>query len=165
MTNESLKLSVRLEALCAEGRPVHYGRKGEAVIRVGLTNEKQWLVEERHLASNWGSGLARVLATPVLVAFCEECSRTAVDPLLPEGQKTVGTWVNVRHLAATPPGMNVRARAELIEVDGRRLRFRIEIQDDLERVGEAEHERFVIDVDRFERRITDKIRGHQEKSR
>jgi fluoroacetyl-CoA thioesterase len=123
----------------------------------GLTNETTRLVEERHLANVWGSGLAPVLATPVLVAFCEECARLTVDPLLPEGQQTVGTQISVRHLAATPPGMQVTVRAELVEVDGRRLRFRVEAWDEAERIGEAEHERFVIDAERFQRRVVEKV--------
>lgn len=115
------------------------------------------LVEERHLASEWGSGLAPVLATPALVAFCEECARLIVDPLLPEGQQTVGTWISVRHLAATPLGLDVTVRAELTEVEGRRLRFRIEAWDGVEQIGEAEHERFVIDVERFRARTAEKV--------
>ncbi len=130
-----------------------------ATITPGLTNEMVYLVEERHLACTWGSGLAAVLATPALVAFCEACSRLAVGPLLPEGQQTVGVWISVRHLAAPPPGMRVTVQAELIEVEGRRLRFSVEAWDEVERVGEAEHERFIVDVARFERRIQEKARG------
>jgi fluoroacetyl-CoA thioesterase len=123
------------------------------LIAPGLTNETTRRVEERHLATEWGSGLARVLATPALVAFCEECARLAVDPLLPKGQQTVGTWISIRHLAATPPELDVRVRAELTVVDGRRLRFKVEAWDSVERVAEAEHERFIIDVARFEERV------------
>jgi fluoroacetyl-CoA thioesterase len=126
------------------------------MISPGLKNETTRQVEGRHLASVWGSGLADVLATPVLVAFCEGCARLAVDPLLPEGQRTVGTWINLRHLAATPPGMQVTVRAELVEVDGRRLRFRLEAWDEVERIGGAEHERFIIDVERFQRGVAEK---------
>jgi len=127
-----------------------------SAIRPGLKNETIRRVEEHHLASQWGSGLAAVLATPVLVAFCEECARLAVDALLPAGQETVGTGISLRHLAATPPGMQVTLRAELREVDGRRLRFHVEAWDDVERVGEAEHERFIIDVERFQQRLAEK---------
>jgi len=123
----------------------------------GLSNETTRLVEERHLASAWGSGLAPVLATPALVAFCEECARLAVDPLLPAGQQTVGTRIDIRHLAATPPGMQVTVRAELVEVDGRRLHFRVEAWDAVEKIGEAEHERFIIDVARFQQRLEEKV--------
>jgi predicted thioesterase len=122
----------------------------------GLSKERTYLVQERHLACMWGSGQAAVLATPALVAFCEECARLAVDPLLPEGQQTVGVWIGLRHLAATPPGMRVTVRAELLQVEGRRLRFRVEAHDEVERVGEGEHERFVVDVERFEGCVQEK---------
>lgn len=128
------------------------------MIKPGLINEKTWLVESKHLASAFGSGLVDVLATPVLVGFCEECARLMVEPLLTEGQKTVGISINLQHLAATPPGMHVTVRAKLAEVDKRRLLFRIKVWDEQERVGEAEHERFIIDADRFEQRIKEKAR-------
>ena len=127
-----------------------------ASIEPGLKNEITRHVTERHLATEWGSGLARVLATPALVAFCEECARLAVDPLLPPAHQTVGTRINLRHLAATPLGLDVTVRAELVESEGRRLSFRIEAWDTVERVAEAEHDRFVIDVERFEERIAGK---------
>lgn len=130
-------------------------------IAPGLTNEIHHAVQDRHLASAWGSGLAAVLATPVMVAFFEECARLSVDPLLPAGRQTVGTGVQLRHLAATPPGMTVTVRAELVEVDGRRLRFHVEAWDDVERVAEGEHERFIIDVERFQQRVKDKERRVQ----
>jgi fluoroacetyl-CoA thioesterase len=132
------------------------------MIEPGLKNETTRVVKERHLANVWGSGLAPVLATPALVAFCEECARLAVDPLLPAGQQTVGSAIHLRHLAATPPGMQVTVRAELVEVEGRRLRFRVEAWDEVERVGEAEHERFIIDAGRFQERVADKARRVQE---
>ena len=128
-----------------------------STIETGLINETVRRVEERHLAREWGSGLAEVLATPALVAFCEECARLTVDKLLPTGQQTVGTRMSIHHLAATPPGMRVMVRAELVEVDGRRMRFKIEARDDAELVGEAEHERYVIDTGRFEKRLAEKI--------
>jgi len=128
------------------------------VIKPGLINEKTWLVKKEHLASAFGSGLVDVLATPVLVGFCEECARLMVEPLLKEGQKTVGMSINLHHLAATPPGMHVTVRAELVEVDKRRLSFRIVVWDEQERVSEAEHERFIIDADRFEQRIKEKAK-------
>ena len=124
--------------------------------KAGLTNEITRRVADSHLASEWGSGLAHVLATPALVAFCEECARLAVDPLLPETQQTVGTRIDMRHLAATPLGLEVTVRAELLESDGRRLTFRIEAWDKVERIAEGEHERFVIDVERFEERVANK---------
>jgi predicted thioesterase len=114
------------------------------------------LVEKRHLAPAWGSGLAPVLATPALVAFCEECARLIVDERLPEGQQTVGTRIDVRHLAATPLGMAITVRAELVAVEERRLKFRVEAWDTAERIGVAEHERATIDVERFQKRVVSK---------
>lgn len=127
-----------------------------SAITPGLKYETSRRVEQRHLASQWGSGLAAVLATPVLVAFCEECARLGVDALLPNEQQTVGTRMSIRHLAATPPGMQVTIRAELHEVHGRRLRFHVEAWDEVERIGEAEHERFIVDVGRFQQRLAEK---------
>jgi predicted thioesterase len=130
-----------------------------SAIRTGLTSEITRLVQKRHLAPEWGSGLAPVLATPALVAFCEECARLAVDARLPEGQQTVGTRIDIRHLAATPQGMEVTVRAELIGVEGRRLNFRIEAWDATERIGEADHERCIIDAARFQKRVAVKSMG------
>lgn len=126
-------------------------------IRPGLRNATTHSVEKDHLASRWGSGLAEVLATPVLVAFCEECARLSVDPLLPAGQQTVGTEVLLRHLSATPPGMRVTVKSELVQVNGNRLRFRLEAWDEMELIAEAEHERFVIDIGHFHDRLQKKI--------
>ena len=85
------------------------------MLAVGLKNEMTWTVKEEHLASSLGSGLVEVLATPVLVGLCEECARLMVEPLLADGQKTVGTVVNLRHLAATPMGMQEIGRASCRE--------------------------------------------------
>jgi len=126
------------------------------MIEIGTTNEMTWTVKREHLASAFGSGLVEVLATPVLVGFCEECARTMVDPHLPAGRKTVGTSIRLDHLAATPLGMRLTVTATLVEIDRRRLRFEIDARDEVEPVGRATHERFVIDSDRFEQRIREK---------
>lgn len=129
-----------------------------AEIQVGLTNEVTWEVEEKHLVSTLATGGGpAVFATPWLVSICEDAARLSVDPLLPDGQFTVGTRVDVRHLAATPEGMRVTARSELIEVDGRRLRFHVEVHDDEERVGECDHERFIVDEARFQQNLEEKL--------
>jgi predicted thioesterase len=124
-----------------------------SVLQPEMVNETTHRVERRHLACELGSGLAAVLGTPALVAFCEECARLCVDPHLPEGQQTVGTKIEIQHTAATPAGMNVTVHAELMDVDGRRLLFRIKAHDEVEQIGEAEHERFVVDLDRFLARL------------
>ena len=82
-----------------------------------------------------------------------------VDPLLPPGQKTVGTRIELKHMAATPLGMHVTVHAELVEVNDRRLLFQIEAYDEVEKIGEGKHERFIIDIDRFNRKLADKRRS------
>ena len=129
------------------------------MIEIGTTNERTWTVEGNHLASAFGSGLVDVLATPVLVGFCEECARTMVDPHLPPGQKTVGTSIHLDHVAATPLGMRVTVTAKLVEIDRRRLRFELEAHDEIEPVARATHERFVIDSDRFDERVRAKAQA------
>jgi len=94
-----------------------------------------------------------------LVAFCEQAAREAIDPLLPEGQTTVGGSIDLRHTAPTPPGLRVTVTACLVEVDGRRLTFEVEARDEIEPIGCARHERFVIDAERFQARAIEKIRA------
>jgi fluoroacetyl-CoA thioesterase len=119
------------------------------MVDVGTKRSQTWIVAGEHLASAFGSGLVNVLATPVLVGFCEECARMMIDPALPPGQKTVGTSIALEHIAATPAGMPVTVTAELVAVDRRRLSFRIEAYDEVELVGRATHERFIIEEARF----------------
>jgi len=126
------------------------------MIEVGGSRERTWVVERGHLASAFGSGLVDVLATPVLVGFCEECARRLVEPHLEAGRKTVGASISLDHLAATPPGMTVTVRATLVEVEGRRLAFEIEARDEVEPVARARHVRCVIDATRFEARVAQK---------
>lgn len=119
-------------------------------IEAGLVNKIKFTVSADMTADASNvAGMAPVLATPRLISFLERTAHLAVFPLLPEGQSTVGILVNVRHLAATPVGMEVRVRAELLEVDRRRLRFKVEAWDAVEKVCEGEHERFIIDQARF----------------
>jgi fluoroacetyl-CoA thioesterase len=113
-------------------------------------------VEAKHKARHLGSGGVDVFATPAMVALMEEAALGAVDPLLPPGQLTVGSSLDVRHIAPTPLGMKVTARAELLAVDGRMLSFRVEAFDERERIGEGTHVRAVIQLDRFSARIAAK---------
>ena len=115
----------------------------------GLNAEISLTVTETDTAAQWGSGLVPVFGTPSLVGLMEAAAVKALDGYLPEGQTTVGGHMDVRHLAATPVGMQVRARAELTSIDGRKLTFQIEAWDEAEKIGEASHERFVIDKEKF----------------
>ena len=127
------------------------------MFEAGTTNEMIWVVSKEHLASSFGSGLVDVLATPVLVGFCEEAARAMIDPQLPEGQKTVGTAISLSHTAATPPKMKVTIRATLTAIEGRKLTFDIVCADEIESIGHCAHTRFIIDSARFEAGIADKI--------
>ncbi len=115
----------------------------------GLTGEAETTVAEEDTADRWGSGLVPVLGTPTLVGLMEAAAVQALAGHLAAGQTSVGGRIDVRHLAPTPVGMRVRARAELLEVEGRRLAFRVEAWDEVEQIGEATHERFIIDRDGF----------------
>jgi fluoroacetyl-CoA thioesterase len=127
------------------------------MFEVGTISELTWIVTSEHLASAFGSGLVDVLASPVLVGFCEEAARAMIDPNLPEGQKTVGTTISLSHTAATPPGMQVIARATLTAIEGRKLTFEIDCSDEIESIGHCEHTRYIIDSARFESGIAEKI--------
>ncbi len=125
-------------------------------LTAGLVGQFERRVEPQHTAQHLGSGSVQVLATPTMILWMEEAAVLATHAALGAGQATVGTLVNVRHLAATPVGMTVRVRAELVAVEGRRLVFRVQAEDEREVVGEGDHERFVIDLARFQSRLESK---------
>lgn len=118
----------------------------------------QTTVTEADTAARWGSGLVPVFSTPALVGLMESAAVAALHGHLPAGQTTVGGRIDVRHLAATPVGLTVRAAAELTAIEGRKLVFRIEAWDEQEKVGEALHERYLIDEARFMARVQGKLR-------
>ncbi len=122
----------------------------------GIVHEKTIVVEPKHIASHLGSGGVPVYATPSMVLHMEETSREAVDHLLGPGHATVGAFMGVRHLAPTPLEMKVRIRSELVKVEGRMLTFKVEAWDEVEKIGEAEHVRAVIDLARFGEKIEKK---------
>ena len=118
-------------------------------ITVGLSGEVETTVTEEDTAEQWGSGLVPVLGTPTLVAMMENGAVMALDGHLKPEQTSVGGRMDIHHLAPTPVGLRVHVRAELMEVDGRRLVFHVEAWDEVEKIGEATHERFIVDRDRF----------------
>lgn len=128
-------------------------------VQPGLVGEREIQVGMEQTARHLGSGNVLVLATPEMIRLMEGAAVQAVDPLLPDGYQTVGIHVDVKHLAATPLGMKVRVRAELQQVDGRRLSFKVEAFDEVEKVGEGTHHRVIIDVARFRQRVEAKLTG------
>jgi predicted thioesterase len=103
-----------------------------------------------------GSGRMSVLATPVMINLIEEAALAAAEHLLPDGKQSLGTHLDVSHVAATPIGMKVWAEAELVEVDGRRLVFAVRARDEIDLIGEGRHERVVVTAATFQARIDEK---------
>lgn len=114
-------------------------------------------VTEQNTALSVGSGSLKVYATPAMLALIEKAACEAIKDILNEGETTVGTLLNVRHLAATPIGMNVSATAALIERDGRRLVFNVQASDECGIIGEGTHERFVVLSERFTEKTYSKL--------
>ena len=128
----------------------------DQVLKTGMQTEATFQVQEQDAASHIGSGSLRVLATPSMIAFIEQSARIFLDNLLPEGQSSVGVQIDIRHLAATPIGGNLRLVCEVVDVAGRKVIFQVHVWDDIELVGEGTHQRIVIDVERFMRRVREK---------
>lgn len=128
-----------------------------AEIRPGLSGEAARTVTAADLASAIGSGRLDVFGTPAMLGLIELAAVNAVDHLLPDGSTTVGTRLDVRHLAPSPLGIEVRARAELVAVDGRKLTFQVTAFDRVEQIGEGTHERAIVDAARLLGRASSKI--------
>lgn len=120
---------------------------------IGLTGQASVVVVPEVTARHLGSGTVAVFATPEMVRLMERAAVHALASYLAPGQQSVGTMINVRHLAATPLGATVTATAELVEVNGRRLVFKVSAHDGVELIGEGLHERALIDLARFEARV------------
>lgn len=125
-------------------------------INPGSKGEKSTTVTPELTARHIGSGGLDVYATPAMIALMEAAAVTVLDPLLPEGQGSVGVALDVKHLAATPLGHTVRAEAEVTAVDGKRVTFTVRAWDDRELIGEGTHTRYIIDTARFMERVSAK---------
>ncbi len=115
------------------------------------------IVTDSQLASEVGSGMVNVFATPMMIALIEKTAAACVQDELPEGDTTVGTSINVSHVAATPAGMKVTATVTLTEVDGRKLEFFVKAEDECGVIGEGTHERVIIHTDRFNEKAQQKL--------
>lgn len=126
-------------------------------VKPGLTGSATLIVADEHTAPRVGSGRVRVLATPVMINLIEAAALQAVEHLLPPGHQSLGTVLNVRHIAATPVGMRVTASAAVTGVEGRTIRFRVEARDEKELIGDGDHERVVVNVAKFDQRVQRKL--------
>jgi predicted thioesterase len=123
---------------------------------VGLQGSADLIVGEQHTAPRVGSGRIRVLATPIMINLIEAAALAAVEQSLPDEHQSLGIHLDVTHTAATPVGMRVRATAEVVRVEGRTIFFRVRAEDEREVIGEGTHERVVVNVERFDRRVQEK---------
>jgi fluoroacetyl-CoA thioesterase len=126
-------------------------------LTAGLEGHAEIVVGDQHTAPRIGSGRVRVLATPVMINLMEAAALDAVENLIPAGHQSLGTHLDVRHIAATPVGMKVRATAKLLSVDGRTLEFRVEAHDEKDLIGDGAHTRLVVNVERFDQRVQAKL--------
>ena len=124
----------------------------------GLTGTVQLIVGDQHTAPRIGSGRIRVLATPVMINLIEAAALAAIEQSLPEEHQSLGTHLDVTHVAATPVGMRVTATAEVLRVEGRTVYFKVRAEDERELIGEGTHERVVVNVNRFDARVQAKVK-------
>ena len=118
-------------------------------ITTGITGEKSVAVKIENTALAMGSGTLRVFATPAMIALIEGCCAESVEDMLPQGITTVGTKVEVEHLAASPIGASILCKSKLTAYDGRRLDFEVEVFDNAGLIGKGTHTRFTVDAQRF----------------
>ena len=126
-------------------------------MQVGIKGHQEQVVDETVTADTVGSGLLPVFATPSMIALIEKTAWESIADELEEGQGTVGTKIDVAHVAATPKGMKVWCDTELTEVDGRRLVFSVTVFDEAGKIGEGTHERFIIFNDKFKAKAYEKL--------
>ena len=129
-------------------------------IEVGLSAEVEDVVTQQLTAEALGNAGVKVYATPYVICLMENAAQAAMLPHLPPGTGTVGTMVEMKHLAATPLGMKVRARATVIETDGKRCLFQVDVFDEVEKIAEGRHERFIVpNLEKFLARAMTKGKG------
>lgn len=126
------------------------------LIEPGATGKAELVVGDEHTAPRVGSGKVRVLATPVMINLFEAAALAAIEHLLPPGCQSLGTILNVRHIAATPVGMKVFAEARVTRVESRTVFFSVTAKDERELIGDGTHERVVVNVEKFDQRVARK---------
>ena len=123
----------------------------------GLVGHAEIVVGEEHTAPRIGSGMVHVLATPVMINLMEAAALAAAEKLIPAGHQSLGIRLDVRQIAATPVGMRVRATAKIVKVEGRQIDFEVEAHDEKDLIGDGTHQRIVVNVERFDKRVQAKL--------
>jgi fluoroacetyl-CoA thioesterase len=132
-----------------------YKYGGLRMIKVGSKGKVENIVNSSNTANRVGSGTLEVFSTPMMIALMENAAINAIE--LPKEQSSVGISIDIKHIAATPIGMKVWAEAEVLEVDGRRIVFKIEAYDEIEKIGEGRHERYIINNEKFLAKANSKL--------
>lgn len=128
----------------------------EKLVHAGMKMEASFQVGEENTAIHVGSGNSKVLATPWMIAFMERTSHQLLADVLPQGLSSVGVLVNIRHLAPTPVGSTIKVQTRVREIDGAKVIFDVQAWDNVEKIGEGTHQRFVINEERFLQRAAAK---------
>ena len=128
-------------------------------LRPGLSHTLEVVVDRQDTAAHVGSGVVQVLATPVVINLFESAALRAIEHLLPAGYQSLGTRLDVRHIAATPVGMKVSASARVARVEGRTVYFALEAHDERELIAHGTHERVIVNVAKFDARVQKKLAG------
>ena len=127
------------------------------MIEAGVKGKQELVVEYKDTAAVHGSGALEVFGTPALVALMEKTAQMSVKELLPETEGTVGTMVMVKHLGSSGIGSTIRCESELVKVDGKKLLFKLQAFDEAGLIGEGEHERFIINNEKFLKKVSEKL--------
>ena len=126
------------------------------MLKTGIKGKNETTVTESLTAKAIGSGALDVYATPAMIALVEETAWKSVQDELEPGQGTVGTKLEVEHIAATPVGMKVWCETELVDIDRRKLTFKVEVYDEVGKIGTGTHERFIVDNEKFQSKADSK---------
>jgi fluoroacetyl-CoA thioesterase len=127
-------------------------------LKPGMSAEVSEFVSEQLTAVSVRSGLVSAYSTPSMLALMENASVTTIQKSLSKGLTSVGVEIHVKHLAATPVGVRVHARAEVLAIDGRRVTFKVEAWDPKEKIGEGTHTRVIVDATKFKEKLGQKLR-------
>ena len=127
------------------------------MLEIGMKGKQEVIADETNSAKTMGSGTLDVFATPAMIALMEKTAWESVQPYLEEGSGTVGTLMNVKHVAASPVGMKITCETELTKVDGRALTFSVKAFDKAGLIGEGKHERFIIYNEKFQAKADAKL--------
>lgn len=126
------------------------------MLETGIKGQVEFIADENGSAKEMGSGALAVLATPKMIAMLEKAAWESVQPYLEDGCGTVGTLMNVTHDAATPLGMKVCCTSELVQVEGKKLVFKVEAFDEKGHIGGGMHERFIVNNEKFQSKTDEK---------